>query len=678
MSKFVVAERFEIDEGQPLAPFHTTTSKAYHAQDLQQNDQSIYALKTSIFPPPRLEDLDTFLRIGLESTQLKMVHLMYATNTSWASDGAFSKSVVLFYRRPGGPSLVSSLDDTFNPWTEDQVINQLIIPILEILNELNHQKKAHRAIRPTNIYYDQANRRENIVLGECLSVPDGYDQGVIFEPLAYAKADPIGRGMSTISNDIFALGATAAFLLAGKNPCQGMSSQQILESRIINGAYHTYCSKTKISTRFSEVLKGMLSDEDENRWGLKDLSNWISSGTHAAQVAPAQPHKKARRPFYFNGREDLFTTPLLAHEIRQNPSQALELIGKNELMMWIKNSLADSQKVHKFEDLNAIIPKNSISSERLLGILQVLDPGSPFYWQGRSAMGSGLGLSFAKAIYDNDRIDSFSTLLMSSVLYYYMADSSLGHGIPNDTKSEEEIPVDQFQIIKALLSHKDIGGGPERCAYFMCPSLPCLSPIVKSFNCLKITDLLFALDQLGSQPQSYRPDFPLDKHMIAFILTREKNLQQKLFLGLDSKSPRKRLVSMFKLLAELQQRHRIAKLPGVCKWFMDLSEPVINSYKNLKWRAHLNKKLEETTNSGNLMMMIRLLDNRKAVEGDYYGLQEALKEIYYLENSVKGIVQTLSQSQHYGERLGQMNAMFLSSLLGMAFTVGYFVIRIMP
>lgn len=676
MTSFVIAERFEVNEGKNLVHFNTSTSKAYEAKDLHQSEHPLIALKTSIFPPPRLDDLDAFMKLGLENAQLKLMHLEYAANTLWTSDGPNCKSVVLFYRRPGGPPLMGSLSDTFKPWTDDQVINIFLIPMVEILTELNRLNKIHRAIRPTNIFFDNTHRHDSIILGECLSVPFGYEQGILFEPIAYAQADPIGRGVSTLSNDLFALGVTMVFLINGRNPCQSMTAQQIMEFRIEHGTFSTYCPKLKASTKLHEVLRGLLADVETHRWTLKDLTNWITNGTHPSNTTQPQPIKRARRPFIFNNRTDILTTNLLAQEIRQNPSQALDLIGKTELLMWIKNSLADTQRIHKFEDLKAIIPKSATASERLLGILQVLDPGSPFYWQGRSAMGQGLGMYFAKAICENDRVDSLSTLLISPVLFYYLSDSLFIDDDTDKDKLEADSPINKFQVIKALLAHKEISGGVERCAYFMCPTLPCLSPYIKSFNCLKITDVLIALDQIGSQPQ--RPDFPLDKHMIAFILTREKNLHQRLFLGLDAKSSRKRLVAMFKLLAELQQRHRIAKLPGLCKWFMDLSEPVINSYKNLKWREHLNKKLLEITNSGNLMSMIRLLDNKKALEGDYIGLQEALREVQYLENSVKGIIATLSNSKHYGERLGQTNAMFLSSLLGLTFTGGYFLIKVMP
>lgn len=676
MASFIVSERFEVDEVQNIAYFNTSTAKAYIANDLHQSEHPLIALKTSIFPSPRLDDLDAFMKLGLENAQLKIMHLEYATNAFWPSDGPNCKSVILFYRRPGGQPIMSALDDVFKPWSEDQIITVFLSPMLEILTELKRLNKIHRAIRPTNIYFDHLTRHDSIVLGECLSSPYGYDQGIMFEPLSYALADPIGRGASTISNDLFALGATMAFLFYGRNPCQSMTPQQILESRIEHGTFETYCPKMKSSSKLSDVLKGLLTDDEAQRWTLKDLSSWIINGNTPSNITQPQPIKRARRPFLFNNRNDILTTTLLAQEIRQNPSQALDLIGKTELLMWTKNSLSDSQKVHKFQDLKAVIPKNAIASERLLGILQVLDPGGPFYWQGRSVTGAGLGMYFAKAVCDNDRVDSLATLLMSPVLFYYLSDAALVEERGDEDKAEEDSPISKFQVIKALLAHKEIGGGVERCAYFLCPTLPCLSPNIKSFNCLKITDVLIALDQIGAQ--SHHPDYPLDRHIISFILTREKNLHQRLFIGLDAKSSRKRLVAMFKLLAELQQRHKMPKLPGLCKWFMDLSEPVINSYRNLKWREHLNKKLLETTNSGNLMTMIRLLDNKKAVESDYIGLQEALREINYLENSVKGIVATLSNSKHYGERVGQINAMFISSLLSFGFIGGYFLLKVMP
>ncbi len=683
MGKFIISERFEVDEDQCLPQFNSSTSNAYAAKDLLQMDQPLIALRTSLFPPPRIEDLDVFMKLALENGHLKLMNLEFATNTFWGgggngnkknSDSTSSKSVVLFYHRPSGPPLMSSLNDTFKPWTDDQIITTLITPLIEILTELQYQNKIHRAIRPTNIFFDNPHRKESIVLGECLSVPYGYDQGVLFEPLTFAQADPIGRGISSISNDLFALGATISFLINGRNPCHSKSPQEIMEARIEAGTFETYCSSFKLSSKLIEPLRGLLKDEEAFRWNLKDLSNWVSTGNSPPNRTQSQAEKRSRRPFFFNNRNNIFTASLLAQEIRQNPSQALDLIGKTDLIMWVRNSLADPQKIHKFEDLNTVILKNATAPERLVGILQVLDPGSPFYWQGRSILGQGLGLSFAKAIYENDRIDSLAMLLMSPILSYYLRDSPIIENSLDETQDKAETPMEKFQIVKTLLiSQNEIGGGPERCAYFLCPTLPCLSPYIKFFNCLKVTDVLMALDQIGSQ--SHRPEYPLDKHIIAFILTREKNIQQRLFGSLSTKSSRKRLVVMFKILAELQHQHRIPKLPGLCKWFMDLSEPVINSYKNLKWRDHLNKKLVDVTNSGNLLAMVRLLDNKKAVELDYVGLQEALGEVHYLENSVKGIVSTLSNPQHYGERLGQTNAMFFSLLLSFGFTAVYFIVK---
>lgn len=672
----IISDRYEVLFNAPFPELDKVLAKAYDVRDLHQTDNSLFVLRTSVFPPPRIKDFDLFLSLAKQSSHLRMLHLQSAFNTAWSEDQRHH-SFALIYQRPRGAPVFLSLNGSIQPWSEDRVIYCFLTPITEILQEFQKISTTHRAIRPTNLFYDGNDKQANIILGECLSSPYGYEQGCFFEPLPYAMADPIGRGESTLSNDLFAVGATAAFLLLGKNPCLGKSEDEIIEERLENGSFATYVTKETKGSKVREALQGLLSDAPDQRWNLKDLTNWLNNGRHSVPLSYTP--RRASRPISFNDRDDIYTTTLLAKEMRANPTASVELISKNDLQIWLKNSLKDMNRLRAVEDLKNVLSPNPTNSEKLFAVLQILQPDSPFFWQGRSMTGGGIAATFAKAVNDNNRIDSMVHFISSSTLIYYLPDAKSSP--ENDTpvtendKDDSNNLLQQIQTAKMLLESKDLGGGVERCVYYLCPEIPCLSPIIKSYNCLKVSDILTALDHVSAQPG--RPEFPLDRHTLSFIITHEKGLQQRFIFDIDVKSSQNRLIAMFKLLAELQFRYRVRQLPGLCRWLVEASDPIVNSYKNIKYRQQLKENIDNAFKSSNLSVMLKYLDNKKALEADRLGLRSALHEVSYIEKATKNIMTSLSSSVHYSERNGQNNAMMVSAGLSFIITCGYIVLKLL-
>lgn len=674
MTRVMIDDRYEILMDQPLPDFDCPLAQAYAVNDTSNAIAfPLFALRTSIFPPPRYEHFDNFLHLGKQSTQLKLIHLQAYENIAWPGN-EYKKSIALVYTRPNGKQLISNINDTFTPWSTEQILHLFLLPLHEVLEELDQRDLIHRAIRPTNLFFDESGKQSALTLGECLSSPFGYGQGILFEPLFHAISDPIGRGASSISNDLFALGATLSFLLNGGNPCRNKSNSEIIESRLEKGSYATYIPKSVPSNKYIDLLQGLLADQEENRWTIKELSSWISNGRHNSSIA--QPNKRASRPISFNNNSNIYTKNALAHEMRSNPLSAYELISKNHLYTWLKNSLKDKACITMMDGLKVILPENASNSEHLLGVLRVLDPSSPFFWQGRCFTEKGIPLYFAQSIYNNDRIDSMINLICSSVLTYFITDShkttSNIESVGEDQETQNNI-TENIKTARAFLEYQDTGGGVERCLYYLCPFLPCFSPLVRNYNCTKISELLLALDHIASQPK--RPEYPLDRHILSFIIARDKSLQQRFIFELDSKKSQRRIIGMFKLLAELQTRNKIKQLPGLCRWFGDLSIVVVNSFKNLKWKEDLKAEIPKVVAQGNLSAMVALLDNKKAVEIDYINHQCALNEVAYLETAIQNILKSLSSPIHYGERIGQNNAIFISAMISFIMISSYIICK---
>ena len=113
----------------------------------------------------------------------------------------------------------------------------------------------------------------------------------------------------------------------------------------------------------------------------------------------------------------------------------------------------------------------------------------------------------------------------------------------------------------------------------------------------------------------------------------------------------------------MQQKQRIKKLTGLCKWFGELSGSVIDGFKNLQYQEHLKAKLQAIIDSGNLAGLSKLIDNRKAIEIDIRGLRVATNEVNFIESSVKNIINTSGNEIHYSVSIGQNNAMALAASL---------------
>lgn len=656
MSRFTLADRYQINVSERLPEFDTQTGVAYSVTDLLQPEAMLYALKVPRFPGPRVSILDNLHFIHRDHPHLKLVHLVIAANVTWAEDSA-AKNLALVFVKPSGGRLVANLTQTFKPWTEEHVINHCLTPILETLKIFRQLNITHRAIRPDNIFFDEAIKHEGIVLGECCSLPPGFEQGAIFEPIEYAISMPIGRGQATIANDIYALGVLIAYLLNGGPPCVDLKDHQIIDYKLAHGSYALLQPKRTLSSSMHELLKALLADKPDQRWNLNQLGTWLASGRQG-YVVP-HPWRRATRPIAFAGRDDLFTPQALSFEMRRNTGAALDLVVKNELSVWLRNSLNDHVRINLLEDMSVRMANKSVVAEKLMAIIQILDQGSPVLWNGKSFMLSGVGWVLAESVDRNERLDTYQNLFKSTAMTY-----ALGH--------DEQLAKD-VQVVRDYLESPNYGSGIERTLYYLCKDAPCLSPAIRNYNALRGLDVLMALDHLGKAAN--KPEFPIDRHIAAFLCEREVLVPQRYFQDMAHRQMHTKMVAMMRLLADLQVSTKAPKLPGLCKWMVELGVPAIEAYKNSLTQTAIRKKLEGLAELGDLNAIIRVIDNKKALEADRIALYQAQAEVNYIEKRVRTLQNALASNQHYSGRIGENNAMMLAAIVALGFAFSYFFLK---
>ena len=126
----------------------------------------------------------------------------------WTAFGRRTMCVV--YERPLGGRMTESPFVDGEHLNEYDIPRKIIQPMHIALGEIEALKISHRAIRPDNMFYMDA-ERQHLVLGDCASTPPGFDQPAIFEPVARGLASPHGRGPGAVASDYYALGVFPRF-----------------------------------------------------------------------------------------------------------------------------------------------------------------------------------------------------------------------------------------------------------------------------------------------------------------------------------------------------------------------------------------------------------------------------------------------------------------------------------
>ena len=143
---------------------------------------------------------------------------------------------------------------------------------------------------------------------------------------------------------------------------------------------------------------------------------------------------------------------------------------------------------------------------------------------------------------------------------------------------------------------------------------------------LDIKDLLPAMETATKKLEFDGKSSPIDRHIAAFIGARANFEVDRFMMELAEPNPERALLGAFNLLATIQWRTGASSLPGLCTWLANLAQPIINSYHNREKRSELEREIPKLAKSGNLVEVMRVLDNRDARMTDQHEFERARAE----------------------------------------------------
>ena len=626
-----IKDWFDVHSDQPLNELDSPPALAYAASDPKDAARELFALVCDPKQPPRHEQVSTMHRVD----QPGIIRVVDWKVIDWPLEER--RCPVLIYERPRGKRVIDSIESSITVSSEDSIIQNFIKPVATALREIDHQNLTHRAIRPTNLFYDSVSvPQATIMLGECLASPPAMNQPAAYEPVESALASSSGRGLGTISDDLYAFGVSILAFLIGQSPGHGLSEEEINTAKLERGSYNALISGHRLSLTMLEVVRGLLMDDVEERWTLDDVDLWLAG----RRLSPKQQEMpRATQPFAFGG-QNILTGRNVAHALAKGWKTAIEPVRGGMLDEWLRRSLGNEEAIEAVNAAKEPIAGSVETDDRMLArIVLALDPQGPIRFKNFSATLDGIGYKIAAIGTDKDLVKNFTEILKADLISFACkmmgkAGESKNHFV---TLYDQMIP---------FLAHSELGQGFERVIYELNPNLPCQSSLLESEYVYDMVEMLDAFERIATTNPEALVN-PIDRHIAAFIVARMRGGIMTELRELQNRSdPAVLAIANIRILGHVQEQANSLVAPNLCKTAVKLLDPAIERFRSRRQRDQVRKRLSEISNDGRLADILRLVDNSKYLESDRAANDKAVKEF---ANSIQAMQRMEFEKTHRPE-----------------------------
>ena len=558
------------------------------------------------------------------------------------------------YQRPSSPRLKQSIDEPHQPMSEDTVNHYFVTPLIGALASLFNAGVVHGGIRTTNIFW-RIGSSTPPQLGDCLSVPAGYGQPILFETLERAMCSPMGRGAGQHADDCYALGVTLALMFLGQNPLRGLSDEAIIQAKIERGSFISLIQNHRLPPTHMELLRGLLTDDARQRWTANDLEQWLTGRRLTPKNTDAG--RRASRGFSFYGKDYWQTRPLAA-ALPSNIAEAVQVIENGSLNKWLRRALSDDDRADNMEEAQASVKENNksahVEDQMVARVCIALDPSAPIRYRGLSVLPTGIADMIVETVTQGGAHQLLAEIISSQLVTFWIE-------MQKEAKTDM-VPVgQQFERMKSLIEKTTFGNGIERVMYELNPGLPCLSPFLRNAYITSAKHLLPALERLAVS--GHRPREPMDRHLAAYLIVRERR-NELLFDSMTApeNSPRRGL-ALLTLLSELQNRYGPDSVPNLAGWLAPLVEPAVQRFISKSLKEKLRGQIKDAVERGDLNALLRLVDDPRRIEHDQQDFMAARMLYFNIMKEINALEMQLANRDGIARSTGKPMAASISVFL---------------
>jgi hypothetical protein len=651
----LINDQYLVDVNTPISELDMPSAKAYAVRDRRNQEIELFALIATPGLPTRIDILGKLRgerRTGLLAAIAWDV-------TFWPPIN--QHTIIIIYERPLGGRVLDAIESGKFKVNEYEIQETFIDPIYRAIKEIDQLDFNHRGIRVDNLFFLDKQLTQ-VVVGDCITSPPGFDQPVIYEPVERGMASPGGRGSGSISDDLYAMGVMLVSLILGKNMSEYKTPEDMFKEKIEQGSYSALCGKRKIPVTVIEPIRGVLCDDESDRWGVEEMNLWMAG----KRQTPMQrkPATKSATAFMFMEGE-YHNAKSLAHIFTQNVKEAAIAIKSEELETWLRRSLGDGDLADTIGAIGqaAALHENDYKGSDDYVVTRAtinMDPEGPIRYKGFSFMPEGYGPALAVDLLRRNSMQRAAEVIRYNIpdIWYAAYSEKL-----RDMKSMEFQNI--FARMKTILQVEGPGFGIERCLYDLNSSLSCLSPLIAEQCVTNIEDLVPSLDAIAdSTDKKLRP---LDRHVTAFIAARFKERIEPHLRALAEPKDSSFIIGMLSLLAYLQWKLKGESVYALTSWIGSLLGPAINTYFSRTTRHEIEQEMARVVRQGNLPELFDLIDNAEKRRLDMFKYDEARFEYSTAEDQIQEIETGELSSPEAAVEVGQKYASMTSIILTMIF-----------
>lgn len=358
------------------------------------------------------------------------------------------------------------------------------------------------------------------------------------------------------------------------------------------------------------MLRGLLNDDEDQRWGLDEIETWLRQERIPHHAAAGANAGKSLRV----GQEHYRTRPSAAAGIAGDPRAGLAIVKSGALADWLRNGLRDigaAQAVDVIVRSAQRFAATGPDSDVVMAarVAKLIDPDGPIRYGSVTVMPDGFGTLLASMLVEDRNRTDLIGIIRSGLL-------SDAYGVAWASAGSSRGDALQFATQAGL------GAGLERCAYELIPDLPCLSPSMRAAYVLDLATFLRQLENLA-RTADFR-NAPLDAHGAAFIAHR-MSLGRQRIANLGSRQPLagERAVLELRLLAAAQIMAGREPLPLLSNWMAARIAPLPARLHNRALRKQIAGRLAAARESGQLIELLAPLDAQSTWDEDRQGFDRA-------------------------------------------------------
>ena len=612
---------FEILAAQPLDELRSPHTTAFGCVCPERPGESFVALISDPGLPPRHELIEKLAALQLTNVLTPvgwgLVDLPKLPPASWAT----------VFERPHGARVANAISDVIKPLSADDALRKTLPPLVATLRSFFDARITHRAIRPTNLFHQE--QGQQLLLGDAVSAPPGVAQPLAYETIEGGMAQPHCRGAGGSADDLYALGVTLVFLLLGRDPTAAMDPNELLRAKIDRGSFMTIVGNSRLPPESSELVRGLLTDDPEQRWAIEDVENWLQ-GRRLKPRHQSPSTIMATRPFEFGGRS-CYTARALADAFAKDPSAAARVIRSTDFEIWLQRSLADekrSQAVNSVRNDVGDSRSNLAQDLRLTARTCVaLDPAAPMRYGDFSLAIDTFGTALVGAFNGRGTQQVVGEILTARLPQLWIALQN--SGLRPDLMAL--VTAKPFEMLRRFAEDPRAGFGLERVLYELNPALHCLSPALQGEQVRKVSGILPVLEAAAGR--GALGDGFIDRHIAAFIATHSRHLGREPF-DLLGGNPRQRVLGTLGILANLQSNFGPTTVPALGKLLTAQVSRLVEMFHSKERQKRVKAEIAKLAEKGALSDLHWLLSGSSEPARDAHEFAQAQREYAAVEKAL--------------------------------------------